>query len=110
LVCFGTRLSNGADRSPDVAWILLNKWNALTSEQQQKFLPLCPNFVIELRSPSDSLKTLQEKMLEYRENGTRLGWLIDRTSKKVEIYRQERDVEILNSPMTLSRENILPGG
>jgi Uma2 family endonuclease len=104
----GFKLPNGADRSPDVAWILLNKWNALTSEQQQKFLPLCPDFVIELRFPSDSLKRLREKMLEYKENGTRLGWLIDRTSKKVEIYRQERDVEILDSPMTLSGENILP--
>ncbi|MCU0535923.1 MAG: Uma2 family endonuclease [Hydrococcus sp. Prado102] len=105
----GFKLPNGADRAPDVAWIPLDKWNALTGEQQQKFLPLCPDFVIELRSPSDSLKTLQEKMLEYRENGTRLGWLIDRISKKVEIYRLEQDVEILDSPMTLSGENILPG-
>jgi Uma2 family endonuclease len=104
----GFKLPNNADRSPDAAWIPLEKWNVLTPQQKEKFLPLCPDFVIELRSPSDSLKNLQEKMQEYIENGTRLGWLIDRTSKKVEIYRQGQAVEILDSPMTLSGEEILP--
>lgn len=103
----GFKLPNNADRSPDAAWIPLEKWNALSSEQQEKFLPLCPDFVIELRSPSDSLKTLQEKMQEYIDNGTRLGWLIDRTTKKVEIYRPGKLVEILDSPMALSGEDVL---
>ncbi len=105
----GFKLPNNADRSPDAAWIPLDKWNALTLEQKQKFLPLCPDFIIELRSPSDSLKTLQDKMQEYIENGTRLGWLINPQDKQVEIYRQDREVEVLNSPNSLSGENVLPG-
>ena len=105
----GFKLPNNADRSPDAAWIPLDKWNALTLEQKQKFLPLCPDFIIELRSPSDSLKTLQDKMQEYMENGTRLGWLINPQDKQVEIYRQDREVEVLNSPNSLSGENVLPG-
>ncbi len=105
----GFKLPNNADRSPDAAWIPLEKWNALTLEQKQKFLPLCPDFIIELRSPSDSLKTLQDKMQEYMENGTRLGWLINPQDKQVEIYRQDREVEVLNSPNSLSGENVLPG-
>ncbi|MGL5878598.1 MAG: Uma2 family endonuclease [Xenococcaceae cyanobacterium] len=105
----GYKLSNHADRSPDASWIPIATWNALTPEQQKKFLPLCPDFLIELRSPSDSLTTLRQKMEEYRTNGTRLGWLIDRATRKVEIYRQGREVEILESPTRLSGENILPG-
>ncbi|NES80597.1 MAG: Uma2 family endonuclease [Moorea sp. SIO2B7] len=104
----GFKLPNGADRSPDASWIPLEKWNALTSEQQQKFLPLCPDFVIELRSPSDNLKPLQNKMKEYLENGTKLGWLINRKNQQVEIYRQVKDVEILESPSSLSGEDVLP--
>ncbi|MDJ0635932.1 MAG: Uma2 family endonuclease [Xenococcaceae cyanobacterium MO_188.B29] len=104
----GFKLPNNADRSPDAAWIPLDKWNALTLEQKQKFLPLCPDFIIELRSPSDSLKTLQDKMQEYMENGTRLGWLINPQDKQVEIYRQDREVEVLNFPNSLSGENVLP--
>ena len=103
----GFTLPNGADRSPDAAWITLEKWNNLTLKQRQKFLPLCPNFVIELRSPSDSLKSLQEKMQEYIENGTKLGWLINRKDKQVEIYRPNKQVEILDNPTTLSGEDIL---
>lgn len=105
----GFKLPNGADRSPDASWIPLEKWNNLTPEQRQKFLPLCPDFVIELRSASDNLKTLQKKMKEYQENGTRLGWLIDPQTKTVEIYRVNEEVEILNNPLTLSGEEVLKG-
>lgn len=105
----GFKLPNGADRSPDAAWVKLERWNALTPEQQKKFPPLCPDFVIELLSPSDSLKEAQEKMKEYRDNGVRLSWLINRKSRQVEIYRQGRDVEVLQSPAPLSGENVLPG-
>jgi Uma2 family endonuclease len=89
----GFKLPNGADRSPDAAWIPLTKWNSLTSEQQQKFLPLCPDFVIELLSPTDRLSKIQEKMQEYIDNGTGLGWLINRKDKQVEIYRPGKDSE-----------------
>ncbi|MGK7884897.1 MAG: Uma2 family endonuclease [Crocosphaera sp.] len=104
----GFKLPNKADRSPDASWIPLEKWNNLTPQQRQKFLPLCPDFVIELRSPSDSLKALQNKMKEYLENGTKLGWLINPKTKQVEIYRQGKDTEILDNPITLSGEDILP--
>jgi Uma2 family endonuclease len=105
----GFRLANGANRSPDAAWLSLNRWNALTAAEQQRFLPLCPDFVIELRSPSDNLADLRGKMVEYRDNGTRLGWLINRVSQQVEIYRPNADVELLDQPTTLSGEAILPG-
>jgi Uma2 family endonuclease len=105
----GFTLPNGAERSPDASWIKIERWNALTPEQQEKFAPICPDFVVELRSPSDSLKDLQEKMQEYIENGAQLGWLIDRKNKRVEIYRPGEDVEILNNPTSLSGENVLPG-
>jgi Uma2 family endonuclease len=105
----GFKLPNGADRSPDASWVKAERWNALTPEQQEKFAPLCPDFVVELRSPSDSLKDLQEKMQEYIANGAQLGWLIDRKNKRVEIYRQGKDVEILDNPVSLSGEDVLPG-
>jgi Uma2 family endonuclease len=105
----GFKLPNGADRSPDASWVKLECWNALTPEQKTKFAPLCPDFVVELLSPSDSLKDTQEKMKEYRDNGARLGWLINRKSRQVEIYRQGQDVEVLESPASLSGENVLPG-
>ncbi|WP_413166423.1 Uma2 family endonuclease [Capilliphycus salinus ALCB114379] len=105
----GFKLPNGADRSPDAAWITLERWDSLTSEQRRKFIPLCPDFVIELRSASDSLKKIQEKMQEYIDNGVRLGWLINPIDKSVEIYRQNQDVHILESPTTLSGEDVLPG-
>lgn len=105
----GFKLPNGADRSPDASWVSTEKWNALTPEQQERFLPLCPDFVIELRSPSDSLQSLQDKMQEYIDNGTRLGWLINRQNRQVEIYRQDREKEVLNNPTTLSGEDVLPG-
>ena len=104
----GFKLPNGADRSPDAAWISLKRWNQLSLKQQEKFVPLCPDFVIELRSSSDRLKTLQDKMDEYRNNGTLLGWLINRKDKQVEIYRQGQPKEVLNQPSSLSGEDILP--
>jgi Uma2 family endonuclease len=103
----GFKLPNGANRSPDAAWLKREKWEALTPEQRQKFVPLCPDFVVELRSPSDELKPLREKMQEYQENGAQLGWLIDRQNRTVEIYRPGQKVEILNNPESLSGETIL---
>ncbi|MFB2894004.1 Uma2 family endonuclease [Aerosakkonemataceae cyanobacterium BLCC-F50] len=105
----GFTLPNKADRSPDVAWVEKSRWSALTPEQREKFIPLCPDFLIELVSPSDSLKSIQEKMQEYMENGCRLGLLINRKSRQVEIYRSQQQVEILNSPNTVSGEEVLPG-
>jgi len=105
----GFKLPNGADRSPDASWVSIERWNTLTPEQREKFIPLCPDFVVELRSPSDSLTELREKMQEYIANGARLGWLIDRKNKRVEIYRPNQQVEILENPATLSGEDVLPG-
>ena len=105
----GFTLPNGAERSPDASWVKIERWNALTPEQQEKFAPICPDFVVELRSRTDSLKELQDKMQEYIENGAQLGWLIDRKNKRVEIYRPGKDVEIFDNPASLSGENILPG-
>lgn len=104
----GFKLPNGADRSPDASWVKLERWNALTPEQQTRFLPLCPDFVIELLSPSDSLKATQQKMEEYRDNGARLGWLINRKTRQVEIYRIGQEVEVLDNPSSLSGEDVLP--
>ncbi|MFB2917709.1 MULTISPECIES: Uma2 family endonuclease [Aerosakkonema] len=106
----GFKLSTGAERSPDASWIKLERWNALSSEEQQKFAPICPDFVIELRSPSDNLKPLQEKMAEYmREPGVQLGWLIDRKQRKVYIYHPAREVECLDNPDRVSGDPVLPG-
>ncbi|MDY6785449.1 MAG: Uma2 family endonuclease [Cyanobacteriota bacterium] len=105
----GFRLPNGADRSPDAAWVRRERWDALTSEQQTRFVPLCPDFVIELRSKSDTLAQLRRKMAEYRDNGTHLGLAIDRVSRTVEIYRPAQEVEVLNNPTTVGGEDVLPG-
>lgn len=105
----GFHLPNGADRSPDVSWISQDRWEALTPEAKSGFAPLCPDFVLELRSKHDSLELLQQKMQEYQENGAKLGWLIDRNRKKVEIYRPKKTVEVQDSPNSLSGEEILPG-
>jgi Uma2 family endonuclease len=105
--CF--KLPNGANLSPDASWVRRERWNTLTPEQKRKFPPLCPDFVVELRSPSDSLEKLRAKMKEYLENGVQLGWLIDPETQQVEIYRPIRDIEILQSPTTLSGEDVLPG-
>jgi Uma2 family endonuclease len=101
-------LPNGAKRFPDVAWIANERWYALPLEEQEKFARICPDFVIELRSRTDPLKYLQEKMQEYRENGVKLGWLIDTASQKVEIYRQNQEVEIVPLPTTLSGKTFYP--
>ncbi|NES21600.1 MAG: Uma2 family endonuclease [Symploca sp. SIO3E6] len=103
------KLPNGGDRSPDAAWVKLERWNGLTKEQQTKFPPICPDFVIELRSESDRLKPLQEKMQEYLDSGLQLGWLINPQGQTVEIYRQAKEVEVVKFPATLSGEDVLPG-
>ncbi|MGE5655685.1 MAG: Uma2 family endonuclease [Actinomycetota bacterium] len=105
----GFKLPNGADRSPDAAWVKLERWDALTAEEQRRFPPLCPDFVVELLSPSDSLKDTQEKMQEYLENGIRLGWLINRKTRQVEIYRPGVEVEVLDNLVQVSGESVLPG-
>lgn len=104
----GFKLPNGANRSPDASWILKERWEALTSDQKSKFAPICPDFVMELMSPSDSLNVTQAKMQEYRDNGARLGWLINRKDREVEIYRIDRPIEILQSPTILSGDDVLP--
>ncbi len=104
----GFRLPNGAVRSPDTAWVKQDRLDAL-NPNPESFLPLAPDFVLELRSASDSLKELQDKMLEYQTNGVRLGWLLNPKDQTVEIYRVEQEVEILNSPISLSGETVLPG-
>ncbi len=102
-------LPNGARRSPDVSWVLRARLKKLTKKQIQGYAPLAPDFVIELRSPSDSLKELREKMTEYSENGVRLGWLIDPSKKQVYLYHQNQEVKVLENPQTLSGENVLNG-
>jgi len=102
------KLPLGGDRSPDAAWIKLERWQSLSDEAKKKFPPLCPDFIIELRSESDSLKELRAKMQEYLENGMALGWLIDLQNQQVEIYQQNQEVEIIKSPQTLSCKEILP--
>lgn len=106
----GFKLSTGAERSPDASWIRLERWNTLSAEQKQRFAPICPDFVVELRSHSDNLKPLQEKMLEYmQEPGVQLGWLIDRKNRQVYIYRLGEEVECLDNPPTVSGDRVLPG-
>ncbi|MGB3692783.1 MAG: Uma2 family endonuclease [Spirulinaceae cyanobacterium] len=105
----GFSLPSGADRSPDVSWVEKSRWEALSQEQKEKFIPLCPDFVIEILSPNDSLKKTQQKMQEYVANGCRLGCLINRKRQEVEIYRPGQEVEVLISPQSISGENILPG-
>ncbi|HAC63410.1 MAG TPA: hypothetical protein DCF68_07675 [Cyanothece sp. UBA12306] len=104
--CF--KLPNGANRSPDIAWIKQDRWNTLTPEQKEKFPPITPDFVLELLSPSDSLATTQIKMQEYQNNGVKLGWLINRKTKQVQIYRQGQNTETLTFPKILLGETILP--
>jgi Uma2 family endonuclease len=103
------KLPLGGKRSPDAAWVEISRWNALDAESREKFPPLAPDFVIELRSRTDGLPELQEKMVEYRDNGVRLGFLINLQAQQVEIYRLGREVEIVQSPKKVSGEDILPG-
>jgi len=102
-------LPDGAHRSPDVAWIRRERWDALTTEERKKFPPLCPDFVIELRSDTDRLSTLQAKMQEYIDNGAQLGWLVDPLEKKVWIYRPNIPVECLDNPATVSGDPVVAG-
>lgn len=104
------RLPNGAKRSPDVSWVLRSRWEALTAKQRKGFARLCPDFVLELRSPSDRMGPLKKKMEEYRANGARLGWLIDPARQEVFIYRAAgKAPERLVDPATVSGEDVLPG-
>jgi Uma2 family endonuclease len=107
------QLPNNAKRSPDVSWVTKERWETLSPEARRRFPPLCPDFVIELRSESDSLEKLRSKMQDYLANGIRLGWLIDPQTPLVEIYRPNQEVEVINfsleQPPTLSGENVLPG-
>lgn len=105
----GFTLPNGAIVSPDLAWIKVEKWNALSEEQQETFAPIAPDFVIELKSPSDSLSELQKKMQQYIENGVSLGWLIDQKKRRFYVYRPEMPVEVLNEPASVSGEPVLVG-
>lgn len=101
-------LSNGAIRAPDASWVKQERLEALNPDPA-KFLPMAPDFAVELRSASDSLKTTQQKMQEYIDCGVRLGWLIDPQNQRVEIYRPGKDAEVLQSPTNLSGEDVLPG-
>jgi Uma2 family endonuclease len=103
----GFILPNGAIRAPDVSWVRNERLEALTDEQWQRFLPLCPDFVLELRSPSDTLRQLQQKMEEYQANGAHLGWLLDPVNQQVHLYRPGAAVEVLNAPDAVSGEPLL---
>ncbi|NEQ18823.1 MAG: Uma2 family endonuclease [Microcoleus sp. SIO2G3] len=105
----GFILPNGATRSPDASWVSRERWQALTPEQQGTFANICPDFVVELRSSSDTLKPLEDKMREYMDNGAKLGWLIDPQQRRVEIYRLGKDVDVLENPAELSGEGVLLG-
>lgn len=103
------KLPNGATRSPDASWIVRERYNALTEDEKEKFSPICPDFVAELRSRTDTVAELQEKMSEYIANGARLGWLIDPLERKVYVYRPGADVEVLDAPEQVAGDPVLPG-
>jgi Uma2 family endonuclease len=102
-------LPNGAKRSPDASWVRRERWNVLPAKERAGFGLLCPDFVVELRSPTDRPADLQEKMQEYIDNGARLGWLIDPLEKRVYVYRPDQSVEVLDDPPMLSGDPVLPG-
>ena len=105
----GFELPDGSVRAADAAWVSLPRWQRLTQAQRKTFAPLCPDFVVELRSPSDRMADLREKMIDYIANGVRLGWLIDLYEKRVEAYRPDREVEELLAPESLAADDVLPG-
>ncbi|BAB75606.1 Uma2 family endonuclease [Anabaena sp. FACHB-709] len=105
----GFKLPNGATRSPDASWVKMERWEILTPQQRKKYLPLCPDFAVELVSETDDVEDTQAKMLEYLANGLQLGWLINPKDKLVIIYRPHQAPEVLQSPISLSGENVLPG-
>jgi len=112
-ICFGPSggftLPNGAIRSPDAAWVKRDEWGFLTNEQKKGFAPFCPDFVVELRSPSDRLPPIRAKMVEYLENGASLGWLIDPIERRVYVYQRDQEPVILENPETVSGDPVLPG-
>jgi|SRR5215831_606692 len=103
------RLPNGAMRSPDVSWVRRERWKKLSDEEQERFPPLCPDFVLELRSPSDSVSVIKAKMEEYVQQGSELGLLLDPFERKVYVYRPNEAPHILDQPETISAEPTLPG-
>ena len=104
----GFKLPNGATRSPDTSWVSQERVDALSAEQKQEtFTPVCPDFVVELRSDPDTLKSFREKMCEYMDNGARLGWLLNSKNRRVEVYRTRQSMEVFEVPSELSREGIL---
>lgn len=105
----GFTLPNRAVRSPDVSWVRREKWEALSEDEQEEFAPLCPDFVIELRSRWQTLKEQQSKMQEYLDNGTALGWFIDPRNRRVYVYRAGEEVEVLTNAATVSADPLLPG-
>ena len=105
----GFELPDGAVRSPDVSWVRRDRLARLSSGEKQRFLPLCPDFVIELCSPSDSLVAIERKMEEYRAHGTRLGWLIDPAHIRVTVYHRDGVVEQHDQPATIAGDPVLPG-
>jgi Uma2 family endonuclease len=110
-ICFdssaGFKLPNGAKVSPDASWVRRDRYEALTEDEREQFAPLCPDFVVELRSKTDRLSRLQAKMVEYIENGARLGWLIDPAARRVYVYRPDREVETLDAPETVAGDPVL---
>lgn len=105
----GYTLPNGAIRGPDASWITREKWESLSAYERERFGHVCPDFVIELRSRTDSLPTLLNKMEEYIANGASLGWLIDPKKRRVYVYRAGQDVVVLDNPTVVSGEPLLPG-
>ena len=105
--CF--KLPGGGDRSPDVSWVEKSRWEMLSQEEQRQFPPLCPDFVLELLSPSDNPKLLRAKMQEYLDSGARLGWLLNPRDRQAEIYRPDQELEVMTAPDRLSGDPILPG-
>lgn len=105
----GFALPDGSRRSPDLSWVRRSRWESLSQTEQEEFPPLCPDFVVEIRSRSDTLSALQEKMEEYIANGAALGWLIDPIDRRVYIYRPESRVEILEDPEIISGDPLLRG-
>jgi Uma2 family endonuclease len=105
--CF--KLPNGGNRSPDLSWISRDRWEALSQDDREKFPPIAPDFILELKSPSDNINDLRDKMAEYQDAGVKLGWLIDRQARTVDIYRQGQEPESRDRPTTLGGETILRG-
>ena len=105
----GFSLPNGAQRSPDASWLRKARWQALSPEEQESFAPLCPDFVVELRSPSDAVEVLKSKMSEYLDNGAELGWLLDPQTKRVYVFRPGKEVECLENPAKVEGDNLIEG-